>query len=939
MSLSCPRCAQQVTPPAGIAPNTRVRCPVCQGEFVFSEVRACLPPTLQIVDEFAESDIAEPSTDAPVAALAEDAFELPAPEDSSEEFSLDDLAGDDSSVSPLSDELPDFSDVPAATAGADAETTEEDWNFEAIEMDDESPALEATPHAPAAEQISAADAGVEGLELPDDLPLDTSIRMEEARLMGEEEPDFSSDDPLDFSSEEPLDFGTAEPATRAVSPDEDPLEVAGPDDFLSHSAPSEAPTQLFESAPDEEGIHFDFDPVAAESSPAIVENTAAHGWQPAEDGSDDLELDFGAPIEAGASIEPTSDIPADEEIALDFGEAVNEPPASALPVAAALPSDEPTSGKKKKKKEKPAKAPKATADGDKPPRKRGLVGLLAQVVLSAILAVPIAYYIGLWISPEWDLLALGPKLPAWIVPAGYHRAGGGSLIAKAPTSPVQLPPTAAPVDDAQPEPAAPAAAEPSATAEAEMPAAADAAVSNEAPPATEPREVPADKPATPPANAVADTPAPTTAPAEAMPADDASPLEATDTAAAPATEPDAVDSLLDGDTTPAPTAPADDVIGLTDAPADEAAAMPADDAEMPAEDAAATDDQLPGEDATVTDEKAKPAKEADDLDLLLNDNAADAPAEEMPADDMPAEDATPEEAATDAAPDLNDAPDLTDRPGADEPADDMPADEPAPLDAVTDKPADDAAAEDMPAEDAAPADSLLDEPAPEAAPATPAEDMPADDLPLDDAAAPAVEESPEPVGPRQSREYSAAEVSKTLGDAMKARENMAAAQAGQDEAALKKARARLYLSLFGLADVVTFAKDDPAQPQLGPQRQVLQQAILQFASDPKRLEALKFNAGRWMTFAKRTTPGIMVAGTVEKVDQVGKLYHVHLNPGGNAPAVTVITATNPQRAPSDEAFALGSIIEHPAQELAGYQGDDGAVVWSGMTFKLPPQSN
>ena len=32
---------------------------------------------------------------------------------------------------------------------------------------------------------------------------------------------------------------------------------------------------------------------------------------------------------------------------------------------------------------------------------------------------------------------------------------------------------------------------------------------------------------------------------------------------------------------------------------------------------------------------------------------------------------------------------------------------------------------------------------------------------------------------------------------------------------------------------------------------------------------------------------------------------------------------------------LGTIVEHPEQDLAGYEGTDVPVVWSGMTLELP----
>ena len=40
---------------------------------------------------------------------------------------------------------------------------------------------------------------------------------------------------------------------------------------------------------------------------------------------------------------------------------------------------------------------------------------------------------------------------------------------------------------------------------------------------------------------------------------------------------------------------------------------------------------------------------------------------------------------------------------------------------------------------------------------------------------------------------------------------------------------------------------------------------------------------------------------------------------------------------SDEALVLGTIVENPAQQLAGYEGAETTVVWNGMLLTLPPQ--
>src|SRR5262249_32555299 len=131
--------------------------------------------------------------------------------------------------------------------------------------------------------------------------------------------------------------------------------------------------------------------------------------------------------------------------------------------------------------------------------------------------------------------------------------------------------------------------------------------------------------------------------------------------------------------------------------------------------------------------------------------------------------------------------------------------------------------------------------------------------------------------------------------------------------------------------------DQGAAP-LEAQRQSLEQMARQLAADSKRWQALSANAGRWFSYPKRTTPGIALAGTVQNVEQVGKLFcaTIKLGPSADVPAVTVVSAHDPRLAASDQALTLGSIVEAPQENLAGYEGTEPAVVWSGLTLKIPP---
>ena len=81
----------------------------------------------------------------------------------------------------------------------------------------------------------------------------------------------------------------------------------------------------------------------------------------------------------------------------------------------------------------------------------------------------------------------------------------------------------------------------------------------------------------------------------------------------------------------------------------------------------------------------------------------------------------------------------------------------------------------------------------------------------------------------------------------------------------------------------------------------------------------------------------MLAGTVQSVEQVGKLFHVKIEMAADAPPQTLIAKDDPRVQAGDAVVALGSIVKRPLEQLNGYEGSDSQVVWSGVTLKLPTE--
>jgi hypothetical protein len=338
------------------------------------------------------------------------------------------------------------------------------------------------------------------------------------------------------------------------------------------------------------------------------------------------------------------------------------------------------------------------------------------------------------------------------------------------------------------------------------------------------------------------------------------------------------------------------------------------------------------------------------------ENAAPPAAEELP--DAAADQATPPAAANDAPPTADEpSPDTATQPvtpAAEAAAESTPAPAAAaskPAPAASNEPSadQDASLDSLLADDkkAAPEEMPLDQAEP-VAPGKAIDTGPsatgvaADNIPsaADAGDAPSLPgtsgvAATEEVGPTTAREVSPAELSQDLAKVSAANERMTAALATDDKNELKKVRANFYISFYGLADDLALAKQDPLAGDLDPARRDAERLAMTLAGDPGRLNELKSYGAKWLAFGKRTTPGIVLAGKVQSAEQVGKLHQIKLQVTPDTPQVTVLSQADPGVESGDQVLALGSIVENPSIELAGYDGADAQIVWSGLTLKLP----
>lgn len=144
--------------------------------------------------------------------------------------------------------------------------------------------------------------------------------------------------------------------------------------------------------------------------------------------------------------------------------------------------------------------------------------------------------------------------------------------------------------------------------------------------------------------------------------------------------------------------------------------------------------------------------------------------------------------------------------------------------------------------------------------------------------------------------------------------------------------------LCELADAVTFAQlapDDAARDRL---REQLVEMLLRVADDRGKTQIIGRLAGARLDDSQRLTNGIALAGTVQAVTTEGPLYRIQLVLLGLPRTVVVYSRQPPEPAfsPADRVLILGSIVDSPGDNLAGYRGKLTQVVWGGLPLKLSP---
>ncbi|HJT36698.1 MAG TPA: hypothetical protein VJ783_32045 [Pirellulales bacterium] len=143
--------------------------------------------------------------------------------------------------------------------------------------------------------------------------------------------------------------------------------------------------------------------------------------------------------------------------------------------------------------------------------------------------------------------------------------------------------------------------------------------------------------------------------------------------------------------------------------------------------------------------------------------------------------------------------------------------------------------------------------------------------------------------------------------------------------------------LCQLAEIATFAQFDEADTAARDEfRTAAQDLLLLIGADRDRGEVIGRLAANRLDDGQRSSNGVILAGTVAQTGYQGDLFTVRIVLSGIGRTVTVASRDSPEPlfGPRDHILILGSIVDSPSHNLAGYEGGLPQVIWGGVPFKL-----
>jgi hypothetical protein len=194
-------------------------------------------------------------------------------------------------------------------------------------------------------------------------------------------------------------------------------------------------------------------------------------------------------------------------------------------------------------------------------------------------------------------------------------------------------------------------------------------------------------------------------------------------------------------------------------------------------------------------------------------------------------------------------------------------------------------------------------------------------------AEPTIEEPAEPPVITNVPVYRAADVREALAAAERATDQLNDAKRQRVEIDKLTQTARdFYTALCQLAETATLVDTDLAQDELSQTRALL----ASLAQDASKLRMVGTTASGWIS--RKLGNGVLVAGTIEAVQPVGRFQEVSLRPIGSDESMVIVTSEPDMNAQQSltvgrNVLLAGYIIRDPELQLPGFLASDPTVVW------------
>lgn len=142
---------------------------------------------------------------------------------------------------------------------------------------------------------------------------------------------------------------------------------------------------------------------------------------------------------------------------------------------------------------------------------------------------------------------------------------------------------------------------------------------------------------------------------------------------------------------------------------------------------------------------------------------------------------------------------------------------------------------------------------------------------------------------------------------------------------------QFYEAFAKLSEAVTYPPPD--DPETGDLVVALRGVMQSFAKKPSKLAMIGNQSSAWLDQPSRSTEGILLFGTVKQIHASGELFFTQMELASlKQRTVTVVSRVDPRVTfkPGDRILMLGAIVEQPAENMLGYEGQEPMVVMGGF---------